>query len=276
MRKCAQTNWDSSYIEPWQSYATMASSKDIIDTTEEYHFQTKKMLNSIEKDLEETNELGVSTASALAKQDQTLEHVHHGMQDVKRGVKRTHKLLDTFAKWSSLGFGKSKSRKAGRRIGKDFEADARFDRLKKSKNGQSIIKEKGYSAKAGAEKQPQQKAVQPFCGNSSGSSSKNCEWSSTCLENSMIRLDLDGAPMSQVKAILESSNESSYSRAELRQLDRIHEMVSNLGEISKEISETLEQQTDAISTINETTTKQLKKTTKARARSAWHLNKNRK
>lgn len=252
----------------------MASSKDIIDTTEEYHFQTKKILNSIEKDLEETNELGVSTASALAKQDQTLEHVHHGMQDVKRGVKRTHKLLDTFAKWSSLGFGKSKSRKAGRRIGKDFEADARFDRLKTSKNGQSIIKEKGNSAKAGAEKQHSQKAVQPFCGNSS--SSKNCEWSSTCLENSMIKLDLDGAPVSQVKAISERSNESSYSRAELRQLDRIHEKVSNLGEISKEISETLEQQTNAISTINKTTTKQLKKTTKARARSAWHLNKNRK
>ena len=247
----------------------MASSKDIIDTTEEYDYQTKKMLNSIEKDLEETTELGNSTASALAKQDQTLEHVHHGMQDVKRGVKRTHKLLDTFARWSSLGFGKNKSRKAGRRIGKDFEADARFDRLKKDKKLLPTFKENGNDAKSSASKQS---SVQAYRGNNSSS----CEWSSTCLENSMIKLDLDGAPMSQVQAISESVNESTYSRAEMHQLDRIHDMVSNLGDISKEISETLEQQTDAISSINETATKQLKKTTKARARSAWHLNKNRK
>ena len=247
----------------------MASSKDIIDTTEEYDYQTKKMLNSIEKDLEETTELGNSTASALAKQDQTLEHVHHGMQDVKRGVKRTHKLLDTFARWSSLGFGKNKSRKAGRRIGKDFEADARFDRLKKDKKLLSTFKENGNDAKSSASKQS---SVAAYRGNNSSSS----EWSSICLENSMIKLDLDGAPMSQVQAISESVNESTYSRAEMHQLDRIHDMVSNLGDISKEISETLEQQTDAISSINETTTKQLKKTTKARARSAWHLNKNRK
>jgi hypothetical protein len=263
-----KTNWDRSMKEKvWQT-RTMAS-VDLVNTTEEYEFQTKKMLNSIEKELVETTELGCSTAAALAKQDETLEHVQQGMKDVKRSIKRTHKLLDTFSKWSSFGFGKSKSRKAGRRIGKDFEADARFEgrskekeKLKKNKL-LSASKEKGVARDAGL--QSAELAAVSF-------KTESFEWS-TGLEDPTGKLSINGV-LSQTK-VLQGSSESSYSRAEERQLDRIHDMVSNLGEISKDISITLEEQSKVISAVDETMSKQLKKTTKAHARSAWHLNKNR-
>ena len=104
------------------------ASIDLIKQTADTEYKSKQTLNAIERELVETTELGCATAAALKKQEATIEHVQHGMYDVKRSIKRTHKLLDTFSKWSSFGFGKSKSRKAGRRIGKDYEAQVRSRR----------------------------------------------------------------------------------------------------------------------------------------------------
>ena len=82
---------------------------------------------------------------------------------------------------------------------------------------------------------------------------------------------------SSVTILSKSSTSALGARDEHdQQLDRIHNLVKNLKDISVSFQEELQSQKEEIDELDEDAADQVHKSQQATARSGWHLNKNRK
>ena len=73
---------------------------DYVAQTASCKHEAGKVLDRIEGQLNLTTDQAHATAFDLVKQGEQINSVQQGMGQVKDDLKRTHKLLDKFAKWS--------------------------------------------------------------------------------------------------------------------------------------------------------------------------------
>ena len=228
--------------------------------TLELQHSTKDSLNRIEHTLNETTEVAESTAAELRAQGERLGHIKANANDVKSGLKRTHKLLDTFAKWASCGclcgMGSRKSRKAGRRGQRDLAAKARID-----KQRAKTIKK--HSKKTVAQKQ--QEADSQACFSSPISTITHDEKG---IAPSSTQPELNPANLLRAK-----EHTKQDANDEEQQLERIHQLVLGLAQRSQGMHDEVEAQSAEISEVQEANSDGLKSARKAQARVAWHLKK---
>jgi hypothetical protein len=210
-----------------------------------------KSLGRIEQKLDESTEVAERTSAELAIQGETVEALKAGVKVVEDDIKKTHRLLDRFARWANFGFA-SKSRNAGRKGNKELEKQSRMDALRLK----ALSLEHNRTSKAtlpGKIIARVQKEV----------------------------LQEKAAEATQEKGVLltvqedteKSALQDSDDEVEDEHLDRIAAAVARLHAISLAHGAAIQEQTKVISKVEVMSTGQLKRARKAQARTSWHMGK---
>eukprot|EP00613_Pedinella_sp_CCMP2098_P033483 CAMPEP_0171730976 /NCGR_PEP_ID=MMETSP0991-20121206/28641_1 /TAXON_ID=483369 /ORGANISM="non described non described, Strain CCMP2098" /LENGTH=237 /DNA_ID=CAMNT_0012325871 /DNA_START=120 /DNA_END=833 /DNA_ORIENTATION=- len=219
--------------------------------------KTKKSLVRIEQTLSESNEVAERTSAQLAIQEETLEAVNNGVKVVEEDIKRTHRLLDKFSWWAN--FGTRKSRKAGRRGNKHLETEAKLNARKKDVNCSKQLE--GPSRIKSTQKTP-------------NVVSTNGEAAATgTLKEATFPKPAPGESHKDELFELNQVSDDELDIDEEDHMDRISIMVARLHDISLEHQDAIQRQKEVISTVEVTSTGQVKRARKAQARTVWHSGK---